>query len=234
MKINKENSKPIAIITIDGASGVGKGSIASLLALHLGFNLLDSGALYRIIATYIIKNGLDPECEKDIREALSNSKIHFEPPYIYLNAVDVSKQIRTEECGQVASKLAVYPFVRQQLQEIMKSFVIAPGLVADGRDMGTSVFKEAQLKIFLTASDKKRAKRRYKQLKEKKESANIEQVYLELIARDKRDIERTASPLKPAADAFVLNTNDLELSEVFELVKHLTKIKGILPCSDLS
>ncbi len=223
--------KQVKIITIDGASGVGKGSIAGLLASYLGFNLLDSGALYRIIATYIMQNNLDPTKEDDVRIALENSQIHFEMPYIYLNAVDVSKQIRTEKCGQTASKLAVHPFVRKELQKLMFEFVTCPGLVADGRDMGSEVFKNADLKIFLTASDKKRAERRYKQLKGKQQSANIEQVHSELVERDKRDKLRNTSPLIAAKDAFVVNTDDLELHQVFDLIKHLVELKGILPCT---
>lgn len=219
----------IKVITIDGPSGVGKGTICKLVANTFGFNILDSGALYRISAYATLSKGLDPNVESDVLSALADVNIHFEPPFVYLNQIDISSEIRTEEVGQGASIVAQFDSVRSRLNEIMLTFKKPPGLVADGRDMGTVVFADADLKIFLTASSEIRAQRRYKQLSEKEKNVTFSDVFRELTLRDERDSTRAVAPLKPASDAVVIDTSALDVLQVFDLIKKVAADNGIVP-----
>lgn len=210
----------IPVITVDGPSGVGKGTTASLLSNHLGWNLLDSGAIYRALALKVLKSDVDvSDIEKLIRLAqslqLRFESVIGEPTLVYLDDNCVNQELRKESCGNIASIIAVIPEVRAALLQRQIDFRQAPGLVADGRDMGTVVFKDAQIKFYLTASAGERAKRRYKQLKSKGVNANIRALEKEIGARDCRDSNRSVSPLVPAADAIVIDTSDLSIDEVF-------------------
>ena len=210
----------IPVITVDGPSGVGKGTTASLLSNHLGWNLLDSGAIYRALALKVLKSDVDvSDIEKLIKLAqslqLRFESVIGEPTLVYLDDNCVNQELRKESCGNIASIIAVIPEVRAALLQRQIDFRQAPGLVADGRDMGTVVFKDAQIKFYLTASAEERAKRRYKQLKSKDVNANIRALEKEIGARDCRDSNRSVSPLVPAADAIVIDTSDLSIDEVF-------------------
>ena len=213
----------IPIVAIDGPTASGKGTIAQRVADALRFNYLDSGALYRLVALRAIEAGIGPE--EAVRLSAAASAIHpnFAHGRIALDGKDVTDAIRSEEVSQFASRIAVFSGVRQALLNLQRSHRQAPGLVADGRDMGTVVFPDAQLKIYLTASAAARANRRYKQLIDKGISANIpplsqEQVRLDIEARDLRDEQRAASPLKPAEDAHRIDSSDLSVDEVVALV----------------
>lgn len=217
------------IITIDGPSGVGKGTLAEKLASYLGFHLLDSGALYRLAAVNAQRLQLNPDNVGEATLAVEDLDVKFIENKVYLKGEDVSQIIRTLVVGQLASKIAVHPAVREKLLTFMQGFVRLPGIVADGRDMGTVVFPQADLKLFLTASAEIRAKRRYKQLKDNGKDVSLEDVFFELAQRDKRDTGREAAPLKPAKDAVVVDTGNLEVLQVFEQVKTLAALRGVVP-----
>jgi len=221
----KESNVPV--ITIDGPSGTGKGTICHLLAAHLGWHFLDSGALYRLLALSAKKksiefsdvNGLVKESTAlDLRFTIEENHRSL----IYLNGEEVSEAIRDERCGQNASKIAVIPDVRQALLERQRAFASPPGLVTDGRDMGTVVFPHAILKIYLYASIEERASRRYLQLKQSGNSVSLAQVVDELKQRDQRDTEREHSPMKPAEDAVLIDTTGQTIDQVFTNVVQLT------------
>jgi cytidylate kinase len=202
------------VITIDGPTASGKGTIAERVARALGFNYLDSGALYRLVAWRALQRGVDPTDG----EALARLGASMEPCFaggrVELDGVDVTDAIRSEEVSRAASQVAVHPRVRQALLDLQRSRRQPPGLVADGRDMGTVVFPDAVLKVYLTASVEARAERRHKQLIEKGFPANIALLSQELRARDQRDSKRAASPLKPAGDAYRLDSSELAIDEV--------------------
>ena len=211
------------ILTIDGPSGSGKGTIAALIAESLGWNILDSGALYRLSGYSAIKKNID---FRDIEELVKNTlamSVSFENGVILLDGDDVSLDIRTEEAGNNASKVAAIPEVRSALLEWQRHYAKAPGLVADGRDMGTVVFPEADVKIFLDASAEERAKRRHKQLIEKGLSANLADLVSEIQERDDRDRNRAVAPLRPADDALVIDSSDMSIDEVKNLVLRTVK-----------
>jgi len=213
-------SDAVPIITLDGPGGAGKGTICLLLADKLGWQLLDSGSLYRLTALESLqKNTAD---DAQLIEIAKNMDIEYVPDgarlKVLLSGEDVTDAIRAEEVGSKASEIAAIPAVRQALLERQRAFATFPGLLADGRDMGTVVFPHAQLKIFLTASPEERAKRRYKQLKEKGIDANLPELVGELKARDKRDSEREAAPLKAADDAVLLDTTEMSIDEVVNQV----------------
>jgi cytidylate kinase len=209
---------PVPVIAIDGPTASGKGTIAERVARALGFHYLDSGALYRLVAWRAMQRNVDAaDAAALVRLAASMDPI-FADGRIELDGLDVTEAIRREEVSRAASLVAVHPGVRQALLELQRARRRAPGLVADGRDMGTVVFPDATLKVYLTASVEARAERRHKQLIEKGFPANIATLSQELRARDARDAGRTASPLKPAEDAYQLDSSGLTIEEVVALV----------------
>ena len=210
----------VPVLTLDGPSGSGKGTIASRVARTLGWHLLDSGALYRLVALGAARRGIAMADEAALADYASQMDVAFEvQPHsgevlAKLDGEAVGDAIRTEQCGNDASRVAALGAVREALLQRQRDFCRSPGLVADGRDMGTTVFPDAGLKIYLTASAEVRAERRYKQLKEKGISASVAGLLREIAERDARDTERQSSPLKPAADALVLDTSALDIDEV--------------------
>lgn len=214
----------VPVITVDGPSGVGKGTITQMVAEKLGWCFFDSGVIYRLLALTAYQHQADLEDPTLLAQLAQNLDVQFsaghlgESPRISLEGQDVTDKVREEEISQIASKVAAYPAVRAALFEKQRSFKTLPGLVTDGRDMGTTIFPEAVLKVFLTASTKERARRRYKQLKEKGMSVNLEHLQQEMVARDERDSQRAASPLVPAPGAIVIDTTSLTLMQVFERV----------------
>ncbi len=224
--------KTIPVITVDGPSGVGKGTTASLLSNHLGWHLLDSGAIYRALALKVLNTDAETSDIDTLVELAKNLELRFEsiigePTLVYLDGECVNHDLRQESCGNIASIVAVIPEVRAALLQRQKDFRVEPGLVADGRDMGTVVFTDAQIKIYLTASAKERAKRRYKQLKNKGVDGNIRALEKEIGARDARDSNRKVSPLVPADDAIVIDTSDLSINEVFQLCIEMIDKAGL-------
>ncbi len=217
-----DSATKIPIITIDGPSGVGKGTISALLASHLGWHYLDSGALYRLTALACVIQGIAFEEEDKVAKIAENLAVTFLPQgATLLQGEAVEEQIRTAQAGVHASKVAVLSKVREALLVRQKAFLQVPGLIADGRDMGTTVFPNATLKVFLTASPEQRAKRRYKQLIEKGNSVKIADLVEEIRERDERDMNRSASPLKPAQDAHIIDTSELTINEVYQSVLQL-------------
>ena len=220
------NKDTIPVITLDGPSGTGKGTICHLLARHLNWNMLDSGAIYRVLAYAARKKEVPFNDIKKLTELALTLSFRFESSEanttrVILEEDDVSQLIRSELCGQDASQIAVIPEIRQALLERQRSFAQAPGLVTDGRDMGTIVFPNAILKIFLYANEEERANRRFLQLKEKEINVSLAQVVEELVKRDTRDIARTHAPLKPAEDAVQIDTTRLSIVQVFNNVLQL-------------
>jgi len=206
------------VITIDGPSGSGKGTIADLLARRLSWAVLDSGALYRIVGYCAVREGISFESADKIAKIAKEMQVTFDQGRVLLDGVDVSNDIRTETAGNNASKSAAIPAVRAALLQWQRDCARGKGLVADGRDMGTVVFPEATLKVFLTASAGERANRRYKQLKEKGIDANISGLTLEIEERDKRDRERSVSPLVPADSAIIIDSTTMGIDEVVEYI----------------
>lgn len=219
------------VITIDGPSGSGKGTLSRQVATALGWHFLDSGALYRILALAAQKQGVDFADVEALQELAANLDVKFiqQPEAIMLSGEDVSKVIRTEQCAMGASKVAAIVEVRQALLRRQRAFLQPPGLVADGRDMGTVVFEQAKLKIFLEASPQERAKRRQAQLKEQGIDVSLDSLFSEISQRDARDRKRSVSPLKPAADALVIDTTRMSIKEVFEMVMEKAAELGYLP-----
>ena len=209
----------VPVVTIDGPSGTGKGTIAGLLAERLGWHCLDSGALYRVLGVLARRRGLDLDNAGALAEVAAALPVVFAPDgRVLLDGDELTTAIRTEEAGAAASRVAVHGPVRDALLDWQRRAARPPGLVADGRDMGTVVFPEALLKVFLDASAEARAMRRYKQLKEKGLSANLENLVDEIRARDERDRDRAVAPLRAADGALVLDTTALSIAEVLERV----------------
>ena len=208
----------VPVITIDGPTASGKGTVASRVADRLGFHLLDSGALYRLTALQALRGALPLSDEAGIAKLAQQLPARFRDDVIYLAHEDVSHAIRAEEVGNTASKIAALPGVRQALFDLQLGFRQAPGLVADGRDMGTVIFPTAKLKVFLTASAEARAQRRYKQLIDKGFSANMNDLLADLRARDERDTGRAVAPLVAAADAHILDTSAMGVDQAVEQV----------------
>ena len=203
----------IPVITIDGPTASGKGTVAHRVADHLGFHLLDSGALYRLTALSALRRGTNLTDEHAVAKVAEHLPARFNGGHIYLGTEDVSHAIRAEEVGNMASKIAALPSVRQALFALQLGFRETPGLVADGRDMGTVIFPGAKCKVFLTASVEARAQRRYKQLIDKGFSANMDDLLADLQARDARDTQRAVAPLVPAEGAHLLDTSRMTVDE---------------------
>ena len=218
------NKTAIPVICLDGPSGVGKGTICLAIASHLGWHILDSGSLYRITALQVSRRFPDLEIssidERQIVEIAVNLSVSYQQKNhdlaIYLDGEDITQLIRNEEIGAKASQIAAIPVVREALLARQRAFLQAPGLVADGRDMGTVVFPNSALKIYLTASAEERAQRRYKQLKDKGIDVNLSSLVEDLRLRDDRDMNRKVAPLKPASDAIVIDTTRLNIEQVTE------------------
>ncbi|EFX91657.1 cytidylate kinase [Actinobacillus ureae] len=220
------------IITVDGPSGAGKGTLCHALADKLGFDFLDSGAIYRITALAALKAGVALDDEERIAEVGRHLNVKFIPENgeikVILDNENVGDQIRTAEAGQNASKVAVFPKVREALLQRQRDFSSPKGLIADGRDMGTVVFPEAQVKLFLDASAEERTKRRVKQLQEKGFNANFEEILAEIKERDFRDRNRPVAPLVPAKDALLLDSTTLSIEEVIaQALEHIAKFRTI-------
>jgi len=208
----------IPVITIDGPTASGKGTVAHKVADRLGFHLLDSGALYRLTALSALRRGTDLRDEHGLAKVAEHLNVRFNGGHIYLGTEEVSNAIRAEDVGNTASKIAALPAVRQALYGLQLSFRETPGLVADGRDMGTVIFPGAKLKVFLTASVEARAQRRYKQLIDKGFSANMDDLLADLQARDARDTGRAVAPLVPAGGAHLLDTSQMSAEDAVEQV----------------
>jgi len=220
-----EESRDIPVITIDGPGGSGKGTIALRLAEKLGWHLLDSGALYRLVAVAAIDRGVDAEDEAALAQLAQDLDVSFsgsdEGMVILLDGQRIDDRLRSERTSVFASRIAAVPGVRAALVQRQRAFRKPPGLVADGRDMGTVIFPDAGLKIFLTASADARAERRYKQLKEKGESVNLTRLFQDIKERDERDSTRAISPLRPAQDAHVIDSTELSIKEVVQKIHKL-------------
>ncbi|USR41522.1 (d)CMP kinase [Ectopseudomonas hydrolytica] len=206
------------VITVDGPSGSGKGTLCALLAKQLGWNLLDSGALYRLLAFAAGNHGIDLTNEEALKQLAAHLDVQFIDKRIVLEGEEVTDAIRNEQVGAGASMVASLPAVREALLQRQRAFQEEPGLVADGRDMGTVVFPDAPLKVFLTASAEERARRRYLQLKAKGDDVNLASLLDEIRARDERDTQRAVAPLKPAADAILLDSTELSIEQVLERI----------------
>ena len=208
------------VITVDGPSGAGKGTLCHALADKLGFDFLDSGAIYRILALAALKQQIDFEDETALAELGRRLEVKFVPQgsevQVILDGENVGDQIRTAQAGQNASKIAIYPKVREALLQRQRDFSSEKGLIADGRDMGTIVFPHAQIKFFLDASAEERTKRRVKQLQEKGFNANFDEILAEIKERDFRDRNRPVAPLVPATDAVILDSTHLSIEEVIQ------------------
>ncbi|MFT7235081.1 MAG: cytidylate kinase [Methylophagaceae bacterium] len=215
----------IPVLTIDGPSGSGKGTVAQRMAKELGWHYLDSGALYRVLAQAVLKHNIVLTNELAVVEIAHNLDVEFVVEdnllIVLLEGQDVSLLIRSEQAGNAASKVAALPLVRTALLERQYAFRQAPGLVTDGRDMGTVVFPDARFKVFLNASAEERAKRRHKQLKEKGIESNLSRLVSEISERDQRDSQRAVAPLKPAEDAVQLDSTRLGIDDVFHRVRKI-------------
>lgn len=215
----------VQIITIDGPSGSGKGTLAAKLAAHYQFHLLDSGALYRLLGLSLYQQNLIDALDSQLSlcvQIAKNLDIKFVTNEmgieVQLNNENVTQAIRAEHIGDLASKVAAIPELRVALLERQRAFAQAPGLVADGRDMATAIFPEAQAKIYLTASAESRAARRVNQLQAMGLDVKINDILTNIQARDKRDMERTVAPLKPATDAYIIDSSEMNIDEVFQLM----------------
>lgn len=226
--------KKLPVITIDGPSGSGKGTLSRKVATFLGWHFLDSGALYRLLALAAMRHAVSLENHSSLAVLAAHLDVVFakNESQILLEGQDVTLEIRTETCAAAASKVAVIPEVREALLERQRAFLEPPGLVADGRDMGTVVFPQAPLKIFLDASAQIRAKRRQDQLKDQGVDVSLDDLLAEISARDLRDRQRAVAPLVPAHDAIVLDSTAMSIDDVFEAVISEVKAKELINHGD--
>lgn len=211
------------VVSIDGPTASGKGTVAALVASRLGYHYLDSGAIYRVLAVAVAQAGLNPDYHPDLQVIIpmaANLPVQFKGERVLLQGNDVSEAIRIEEAGVMASRLAVVPEVRAGLLQRQRDFRQSPGLVADGRDMGSVVFPDSVLKVFLTASAQVRAERRVKQIEGRGQQADFQAIYNDLMARDKRDTERAVAPLKPCQDALVLDCSNMPVDQVVATIQN--------------
>ena len=224
---------PVPVITVDGPSGTGKGTLAMALMRWLGWHLLDSGALYRLVSVAAADAAVAGDDFRGLAKIAADLAAEFEvvddTVRALLDGKDMTARIRSEACGVAASKIATLAAVRAALLDRQRAFCKPPGLVADGRDMGTNVFPQAELKIYLTASPEVRAERRYKQLKHKGNNVNLARLLVDIRDRDERDQSRQVSPLRPAPDAIILDTTDLDAFEVEQQVRHMARDRGLAP-----
>ncbi|GAB3046045.1 (d)CMP kinase [Stenotrophomonas tumulicola] len=217
-----------SVLTIDGPSGAGKGTISRIVARRLGWHYLDSGALYRAVGVAASWADIDTSDASALVRCTFDTKVQFveqgEGLRVLVNGTDATDELRLETTGALASAIAAIPEVRNALKERQRAFRIAPGLVADGRDMGTVIFPDAQYKVFLTASAEERAERRHKQLKDKGVSVSFDDLLREIMARDARDAQRTVAPLKPADDAVLIDTTGIGIDDVVARVMDLLPV----------
>lgn len=222
------------VLTLDGPGGAGKGTLASALAREMGWALLDSGALYRLVGLMALARNLDPGDANDLGEAVSASRcldLVFEPDTgagqrVWLAGDDVTDTIRHDAVSAAASRWAVQPAIREALLARQRDFATPPGLIADGRDMGTVIFPDADLKLYITASAEERARRRFAQLSSQHTDANLDRIYRQILERDARDASREVAPLKPAADAQIIDTTGESVAASLERVRRLVHEKG--------
>jgi cytidylate kinase len=222
--LNNDHTKPF-VVTIDGPAGSGKGTISKLVSKTLGFHYLDSGAIYRIIALNANTESLDTNQITQILELIDGLEINFADEKVFSGSKDITDLIRSELIGKFASEIAKNELIREKILGLQKSFFKPPGLVADGRDMGTVVFPKAKVKIFLTASIEERANRRYKQLILKENNVNLTDLFETIKLRDESDTNRKISPLKAANDAFLIKTDNLSITQSFEKVMEIIRSK---------
>jgi len=226
-----EQTVDIPVITVDGPGGSGKGTIAMRLAEQLGWHFLDSGALYRLVAVAAMDRNVSVDDEEALGKVARSLDVNFgiseEGMVVLLDGNYITGRLRSESVSIFASRIAAFPVVRSALVVRQRAFRKLPGLVADGRDMGTVIFPDAKLKIFLTASAEARAERRYKQLKEKGESVNLTRLFQDIKLRDERDSTRAVSPLRPAEDAHVIDSTELSINEVLQEIHVLLNKIGI-------
>lgn len=222
----------VPVVTIDGPSGAGKGTISQALAKHLGWYFLDSGAMYRLCGLACLKANIPFEDEARVAHIARNLNIDFKVVEggleTYLNGQEVTQELRTEQGGAAASKVAAIIAVRDALKQRQRDFAKAPGLIADGRDMGTVIFPDARLKIYLTATAEERAARRFKQLQEAGEAVNLAAILRDIQARDDRDMNRPVAPLKPADDATIIDSTNMSIDAVFEAILQLIEKRKLV------
>lgn len=220
-----------AVVAIDGPGGAGKGTLSQMLAKQLGWHFLDSGAMYRLCGLACLQQDIDFADEQKVAETAQNLNIDFRVKdsllEVWLDGNEVSQQLRVEATASAASKVATIPAVRDALLARQRAFAQAPGLVADGRDMGTVVFPDAELKIYLTASAEERAQRRYKQLQESGSSASLAAILQEIQQRDERDMNRAVAPLRPAEDAVIIDSSNIDAQTVYDQVHQLIKQRNL-------
>lgn len=230
----KQSRPHVPVITVDGPSGSGKGTLCRLLARELGWNLLDSGALYRLVGLAARNHGVEVDNHAALEVLAGHLDVQFEPGMddsgdvrIVLEGEDVTGLVRSEEVGALASQVGAVAAVRAALLDRQRAFCVAPGLVADGRDMGTEVFPGAELKVFLTASPEERAVRRFRQLIDKGDAVSLPRLVADIEARDRRDLERPVSPLRPSPEAVVIDTTGIAIVDVFARLMSLIRDRGL-------
>jgi len=230
-RASENGTRSIPVIAIDGPVGSGKGTISRRLAAQLGWHFLDSGVLYRLVAIAAMEAGVEAGDREGLAEVARKLDCAFEEHggqvVPLLSGRDMSSRVRAEDVSMMASEVAAVPAVRRAIVARQRAFVRPPGLVADGRDMGTVIFPDAGLKIFLTASVDERASRRYKQLKEKGESVNLSRLFREIKARDERDMTRPVAPLRPAEDAIHIDSTEHSIKEVLKIIQKLVEERSL-------